>query len=372
MTYDWNEISQKWLLGTRVNYPREQCETAFNTVERLLESGWIDRYSKGARGIAIAIPIIELGRVLGLIENVPFAGSIISRMNNLDLYPPAWSEAQFLSRLVEIGVDVRILVSQHTKHPDFEVSGHGLSVFVEVSQPEWSNEWRKTMRELTLTSQDILEITPNGTRIEGHLRRNPTAGDRLLIVEAIKHMMSRDDTQYRIDELVELFLSHTNIGQMAAIENGPQETGPVIGMGNLKKDGGPPRSVVLKVPFTDKRAEQMLRRESKHFSKTSSNLLVLDLTIVPGGIKTWESLISRRLQVNLNRRIGAVLLINYWISTKGLDREEKLMMHPNPYVPLPDYFISRIQNASRAHVPTRNTENRRGRVPRTHQHPFMP
>ncbi len=80
MPYDWDEISKNWLLGVQINYPREQCVNAFNTVQRLLGSEWIESYATGARGYAIALSIIELGKILEVIANIPKADSIIDRI----------------------------------------------------------------------------------------------------------------------------------------------------------------------------------------------------------------------------------------------------------------------------------------------------
>jgi hypothetical protein len=133
------------------------------------------------------------------------------------------------------------------------------------------------------------------------------------------------------------------IESLSTFENGILEKRPILVLAEGRIEDGISKCLSLKIPFSDERAQQTLNREARQFSKAFSNLMVLDLSLIPGGIGAWESLISRRLQPNLNRRIGAILLTRSTLSLNGLSHEERLIMHPAPYLPLPDCFLSRIR-----------------------------
>ena len=62
------------------------------------------------------------------------------------------------------------------------------------------------------------------------------------------------------------------------------------------------------MPFSDDRADAFLRREAKQLSKDEQGLIMMDMTGTRSGLKSWESLLRRRLQPNVNTRVGAVCL----------------------------------------------------------------
>jgi hypothetical protein len=73
LPYDWKTIFHDWLLKADVDYSQKTCVEAFDAVKRILGASWIDSFAKGARGLAIAIPFVELGKTLASIEAIPRA-----------------------------------------------------------------------------------------------------------------------------------------------------------------------------------------------------------------------------------------------------------------------------------------------------------
>lgn len=88
-----------------------------------------------------------------------------------------------------------------------------------------------------------------------------------------------------------------------------------------------------------------MQAETHHFSADHSNVLVIDITRVPGGMR-WGSLIQRRLQPNQNRRFGAVILVRRWIGESNLVEEEwRVVRNPHAYQPVPEDFLASFETA---------------------------
>jgi hypothetical protein len=85
----------------------------------------------------------------------------------------------------------------------------------------------------------------------------------------------------------------------------------------------------LRIPVSDERAESLIRNESHHFSHEANNLLVMDVTSIPGGTKSWAPLIRRRFQPTINRRIGGIVLWDAVV--QGSDVVNHVSVLPNPF-----------------------------------------
>lgn len=93
------------------------------------------------------------------------------------------------------------------------------------------------------------------------------------------------------------------------------------------------------MPFTDYRSQRILNNKIRQLSREKLGLIVMGLSGIPGGFKHWPELIRRRLQPNLNRRIGGVLLTESAITGKSMENRKVLIEHPNPFRTLPQEFV---------------------------------
>ena len=86
---------------------------------------------------------------------------------------------------------------------------------------------------------------------------------------------------------------------------------------NRTEDGIRTR-INVQVSMTDERAQRLMSAEAAHFSREEINILVMDVSAVPGGIKSWSPLIQRRFQPDINRRFGALVLLSSCIESAGI------------------------------------------------------
>lgn len=85
-----------------------------------------------------------------------------------------------------------------------------------------------------------------------------------------------------------------------------------------------------------KRLGRLIDQEVKHFSRETTNLLILDTKNNPLSARDKVQVVTRRLQPNINRRIGGVLLLSEFYTVHGikLQREWELISNAYAYKPL--------------------------------------
>ncbi len=84
-----------------------------------------------------------------------------------------------------------------------------------------------------------------------------------------------------------------------------EERRPRIGQAKIKT-----RRVVVRLPFSDERAENLLRRESAQLPTEGPGLIVVHMGNAPGVFISWEPLLRRRFQPTVHTRVGAVCLFS--------------------------------------------------------------
>ncbi len=348
MPYDWKTIFRDWLLKADVDYSQNTCVEAFDTVERILGASWIDSFAKGARGLAIAIPLVELGKTLASIEAIPRARLIIERIMKDRALGSAYSEAYaiafFRSLSFEIVISPKVRVNGSIKTPDFAVLTHGTRVYAEVSRPEHSMNQSQLERNLRSIHDDGMKVIPEGTQAEIYFYKEPSTQETHLVISSARNSIGMGESEHRIEGLAQIFVGALETNR-PILPNDLHEKRPILFFTGLKRQGSSLSKVTVGVPFTDQRAQRIFNRESKHFSKNYANLLILDVSRVPAGIRTWAHLMSGRLQPKLNRRVGAVFMTQYAIGRRRMERKSRLLVHPSPYNPIPQKLL-RIMQAS--------------------------
>lgn len=98
-----------------------------------------------------------------------------------------------------------------------------------------------------------------------------------------------------------------------------------------------------------KRLGRLIDQEVKHFSHETTNLLILDTKNNSLSAKDITRVVMRRLQPNINRRLGGVLLLSEFYTVHGikLQREWEIISNPHAYKPLSDSlrkFLSELGN----------------------------
>ena len=82
-----------------------------------------------------------------------------------------------------------------------------------------------------------------------------------------------------------------------------------LAVAGIKGGGGEPhRHISVHMPFTDERAERMLREEARQLPTDAPGLVAIDVTRTSIVLNAWESLLNRRLQPSQHTRVSGIVL----------------------------------------------------------------
>jgi hypothetical protein len=124
---------------------------------------------------------------------------------------------------------------------------------------------------------------------------------------------------------------------------------PAIGIVSTNRKSHLPSLAMVRFPIDDQRAARLMAAETHQLSRDEINVLAIDLSNIPGGIRDWKPLIQRRFQPNLNRRFGAVVLFTRvnQLHNANILRGYRVLRNPHAYRRVPDALLGAIENLDR-------------------------
>lgn len=374
MPFQLKDILRDWVLGETLDYEMEDVINAFNDVERIMGQKWLDLAFGQTPGASVAIEIIELGRTLREIEKIHKGSDLISKIatcypltiyhgNESRKHDSIWSHssnelkelahslavarhvAHYRRHSIEVELEPELPVKTKIRHPDFRVEHDRTWIYVEVVCPGFSEE-----------AQNIYEILAKIANVSDEIRmdrvaevyffKDPSDTEIGQIIEKCK-LLAEGDLQPQecvIGNTAQIFTNPWNQERLPTFAPAVEEKRPILGVvrGKFSTAEGISHGTKcnVKMPFTDERAQRILGKKSRQLSSEHPGLIIIDVSSVSGGLKRWPELIAKRLQPNLNRRIGGVLVTESSISGKSMKVEKRFIEHPNPIHPLPQDFIT--------------------------------
>ena len=294
----WSDVVEKYYFGKPPSISDNLAWEALGVVERLWPE-YIDKIPKNVWGPDIIAKVIDRGVTLAACEKLEFKDLLRKiREGNIS----ALSEAEFAVALVKLGYDSDSIEYEPTnnigKHPDFGIFVEGIKVYAEVVSPDLSDKTKRTYDEMEKIGNEAMEQNP-GVSINIQL-------------DSTKDDISTVDS-------------------------------PILGYAGFKKEDGLITSVNVRSPQRDKRAKWFMRNErNKHFSSNEMNLLVIDISSIPDGIKGWTPLIKHHLRPKLNEELGAVVIFKSIPHNRVILRRWSVLRHPKPYFSLPETLLNGI------------------------------
>jgi hypothetical protein len=260
---------------------------------------------------------------------------------------------------IPVTIEPAVLFQGTIKRPDFRVEYRGEQIFVEVASPITSTEGKR-INNLVAYIAKVSEHIDRPRRVDVTLLREPSAGE-IEQIRATCVAISADDVQPRYADMgdfgviVSRELPGTEMNLLLNPEDGmfvpPGMREKYQGIPYLyhrsRNVGGYPIQTRSRVDvaylFTDAQLTRILSEEGEQLSPSTHNMIVLDVSDIPGVFSSstlnWMQLVQRWLQPQLNRRIGAVLLVSTGVDSSKISVNKQLVEHPNPYHQLPEGFI---------------------------------
>lgn len=222
------------------------------------------------------------------------------------------SEVHVASDLVRLGYKPRLQVPLCGKKLDMAVNAEGETVYIEVVTPKISLAWGQAWSVLGELAHKLHDAKP-GTNVEVSLLGEPETSDTDRVyreISALPAPPAGDDMVFEIPDLA-LVKYGSYRPTMSPFEQARQRlTSPVLSVVVFTCRGKAGTRTTVGCATLDERAERIIRQESKHFSRDELNLLVMDVSAIPGAISIWCPLVQRRFQPTRHRRFGAVGLFH--------------------------------------------------------------
>lgn len=191
----------------------------------------------------------------------------------------------------------------------------------------------------------------SGMDVNVYLLTEPDSQKSDSILNYLEKLIPSAETVYKMPDVALI--------KFDAVASVPLSIGPVpnhkglpelfVACLNRTKDGIRTRAHVS-ISMTDERAQRLMEAEAHHFSREEINILVMDISKVPSGIKCWSPLIQRRFQPRINRRFGAVILFASYIESAGFSRHSCVLQNPHAYRQPPKCLLDDLAKLNQSSV----------------------
>lgn len=129
-----------------------------------------------------------------------------------------------------------------------------------------------------------------------------------------------------------------------------EEIGPRFGAARLIGGAGEPtRQVVVRMPFSDQRAEKFIHREAAQIPEDAPGLIMVDMTNTRSGFRAWEPLVRRRFQPAVHTRVGGICLFASGIvlgqTSLACHSDTSVLINPHAKIALPSWVETALTAA---------------------------
>jgi hypothetical protein len=365
---DWPTIVADWYLGQVPTLSQERGWELLGVLEELWPE-YLDRVLElNSRGWGIMSQVVNDGLTLLTCRDVPGFDAILRRAKRGGRDErDALAELRLATRFRQKGCEVELEPEIEGKHPDCLVKRGEDKVYCEVTAPEAAQPISRLQSVLSRFSVDLMNEN-RGMKIEMYLDHDPGPDGLAAIRDLLRDSSTLgEDVSHEITGVgvvrYSLFarrvsinrdrivlppsLVHKRSGARPEINLAPFFPTPdAARRPGLRMHAWCTTSLVtICTPIIDERAASLMGAETQHFSRNEQNLLVIDVSAIPDGIRSWIPLIQRRLQPAINTRFGAVALITSDLSQGTGERLDRWTVLRNQYAlrPLSDWFLQILQ-----------------------------
>jgi hypothetical protein len=318
--WTWEEIESDWLEGAVVADSDATVVAAFNRVMAAYGRDWIqesriDERGMECRGSSPTLRVVTLGKALAVIQELPGSEGLVVKLQKR--LPEAGAEAWALMLLldaqvgVEAEVEPTVAVGARQRMPDFRVHREGDPwTYTEVSRPEKTAAYVRVAEKADALTQRAIEPTLLPYTIEVVLWREPSDREMAELqtyITAASRQSSRSEIPLP-DELGTIFVNDSVPGRGVVRDREDQPRPRIGSMTGVGGEGAIPRHVIARIPFSDERAEQLLRNEARQLPKEAPGLLMLDTGNAVGALKGWEPVLRGRLHPGQHTRVSGICL----------------------------------------------------------------
>ena len=357
MPWTVEEIEKEWLRGESLQIPADDVLRAFAMAEEVRGRDWVlsTTYLPGGSrmwGIGALWRVYWFGTRLQAVLRAKGSAKMIQRLKREDPDTESELTAIFLLRSqqsnIELEVEPQVASGHGHREPDFRIRKKGAPwIYVEVKRLHSSLPSEEATRLIDRIADAVME-EEKPFILEIVLRRELTvAEEEAVIKEAIVACQLEEGSQKDVGELAWLIVK---AGHPASVVPTPipEDAVPRIAIAKaIQGPSGVNRQIIVKVPFADQRAEDILRDKAKQLPKEECGLVMVDICGQPAAFESWPVLIPPRFTKSQHTRVGGVLLFMTGITPAkdGVRGQTHLEAIPNPHarIALPKWVTDRIE-----------------------------
>ena len=365
MTYTWQEIEQHWLSGAVLDISPDEAVTAFNHLEATFGRAWVEkvrRTSSGSitQGAAPTLRVVTLGLMLQTLDGVSNKDGLLQRLRQNRPDAQAELRAIYLLRSdsqdVSVEIEPEVVVGRRNRVPDFRTRLTDSEwIYVEVTQASRNSAAQKGIAGNLDRLTSLAESCAGSYALEVFLKRMPSAEEVDYIEGQIKeNYQSPGATEAELPSgLGTLYWNQYPPGAMILDDHGEAytprlSTGKAAGLiGGQHQGITDHRHVIVRWPFTDTRAEEMLTAEAKQLPTDAPGMVMIHDAGAVGAMKAWPGLIQKRFRPTMHTRVSAVCLFTSSVhATESGDKwapECKLVLNPHARYPLPGWIAAQLE-----------------------------
>jgi hypothetical protein len=343
---DWNEVVNDWCLGQLLSIQDETAWEALGLLENLWPECLGEALARGVKGWPIMLEIVSTGLILMKCQSMRGFEGVLNRVRSGE--DGALPELEFAATLVDLGYEPILDEPYGRTRPDALVISEGKEVCIDVISPFTSDEMKNAYKIMSTIGTNLrkkLTTQVTNLHIELYLL-TPTPYD---ITEEVYSFLCSFPVPLPgvIHELPGLALiRYCHATNQLSPGISVDTISPILGSASADQTGN---NVSVRFPIADERLELVMSRKRSQFSQNEINLLVINVTRIPGGFKGWQSLLQRRLQPGINKRFSGVALLQYHWNGTGVHRPEcHLEQHPNPYKKLPVSLLNDLMRLNQS------------------------
>jgi len=365
VVFTLDQIRKEWFGGDDFRSNAVDVEQAFNLAERVRGREWVlgrevDLGGSVVPGIGRRGGFTEFLRVWWFGERVQFilgavgSESLLDRLLTDDPSANAELTAIYLLRKgvpnTELEIAPPVAVGLRRRKPDFRIREQSDDwTYVEVTKLRESVASTRMQALLNQVTDRIISIMKEFL-LELVFWRQPTDVEiETVLTRAAEACNSTDVERVDIDDVASVIVKSGNPAVVVPSSLGEDGTRMSAAKSIVGPDQ-PNRQIVVRAPFADERAEDVMTSEAKQLPKSNPGLIMVDVAKQPSAFESWSELVPQRFTPRLHTRVGGVLLFMFAMSPSadGILWLPYLKLIENPHAakPLP-HWIPEVINEKR-------------------------
>ena len=333
----WAAFLQDWCCGGSLATSAAEVARALSAFNRLWPAEVARLASDSPRGLGVAAPAVELGRLLHACETAPSFDKVLKRLVNGER--SAYSELVLVAALRRLGYGAQFEPPIGGRVLDARCLVDGVPVYCEVVAPERSDASVKQQRIVDETTAAIRRSVSK-CRVEIEIRGDIDVAAIEQIAAAVQSAVPTEWT------IVNSMARVRRIDFGLALEPVFDGDGSQIVVGGERTVQGESTSVIARWESSDLRAKRVFNEEYHHFAKDVANILVVNVSAISDGMEAWPQRMARLLQPCQNRKVGAVTFFEQGCvgPPEGIRRRWRVLVNPHAHIQIPEVLLDGFES----------------------------